>query len=174
MGRPVAESGYTLTYPGNLLDYGYQRTGSQSSNCVWATAPPNGSAAQWQSTYPHGADLTDLSAGYPLMESTVSWQGSVVTSQSQINAYADGQVQLTTQAMTSPTVNVGGGSHPRLRDIILGDSTTLVATSPLHPPKPDGSPGLSQQVRVTGWTAYPPGPQQSEYIQLQTSGVVVG
>lgn len=174
MGRPAPASGYALTYPGNVLDYGYQRTGSQSSNLVWAVAPPNGAQLQWQSTYPHGADLGDLAAGYPLMESTVSWQGSYVTTQAQINAFADGQVQLLTQAMTMPIVNVGGNATPRLRDIVLGDSTTLVATSPLHPPKDNGAPGLQQDVRVTGWTCYPPGPEQSEYIQLQTSGVVVG
>lgn len=174
MGRPVTASGYTLTYPGNVLDYGYQRTGSQSSNFVWATAPPNGAQLQWQSAYPHGADLKDLNAGYPLMESTVSWQGSVVTTQAQINNFADGEVTLRTQAMTAPTVHVGGSGYPRLRDIVLGDSTMLVATSPLHPPGTNGEPGLRQPVRVIGWTAYPPGPQQSEYVQLQTSGVVVG
>jgi hypothetical protein len=174
LGRPATASGYTLTYPGNVLDYGFQRTGSQSSNLVWATAPPNGSALQWQSAYPHGADVADLEAGYPLMESTVSWQGSVVTMQSQVDAFADGQVTLKTQAMTLPMVTIGGSGYPRLRNITLGDSTTLVATSPLHPPGPNGEPGLQQSVRVTGWTAYPPGPQQSEYIQLATSGVVVG
>jgi hypothetical protein len=119
-------------------------------------------------------DIADLNAGYPLMESTVSWQGSWVTTQAQINAFADGQVQLRTQAMTAPIVKVGGDGNPRLRDIVLGDSTTLVATSPLHPPGDNGAPGLTQQVRVVGWTCYPPGPQQSESIQLQTSGVVVG
>lgn len=174
MGRPVAASGYTLTYPGNVLDYGYQRTGSQSANMIWGTAPPNGSQLQWQSVYPHGADRADLAAGYPLMESTVSWQGSFVKAQAQVDAFADGQVQLYTQAMTAPTVNVGGGGRPSLRDIVLGDSTVLIATSPLHPPRPDGSAGLQQQVRVTGWSCYPPGPQQSEYVQLTTSGVVVG
>lgn len=174
MGRPVATSGYTLSYPGNVLDYGYQRTGSQSSNYVWATAPPNGAQLQWQSAYPHGADLKDLAAGYPLMESTISWQGSFVTTQAQVNAFADGEVQLRTQAMTTPVVKVGGSGYPRLRDIVLGDSTTFVATSPLHPPGTNGQPGLQQPVRVVGWTAYPPGPQQSEYVQLQTSGVVVG
>lgn len=174
MGRPVASSGYSLTFPGNLIDYGYQRTGSQSSNIVWATAPPNGAALQWQSVWPHGADIKDLAAGYPVMESTASWQGSVVTTQAQINSWADGQVQLRTQAMTNPVVKLGGSGYPRLRDIVLGDSTMLVATSSLHPPGPNGAPGLTQQVRVVGWTCYPPGPQQSEYIQLQTSGVVVG
>lgn len=174
MGRPVTASGYSLTYPGNCLDYGYPRTGSQSANYIWATAPPNGAQLQWESAWPHGADLGDLAAGYPLMESTVSWQGSVVLAQAQVDGFADGQVQLKTQAMTNPTVKVGGGGAPRLRDIVLGDSVWLVATSDLHPPRADNSPGLQQQVRVVGWTAYPPAPGQSEYVQLQTSGVVVG
>lgn len=174
LGRPAAEAGYALAYPGNVIDYGYQRTGSQSSNLVWGVAPPNGSSQQWQSEYPHGADTTDLAAGYPLMESTTSWQGSVVTSQSQIDTWADGQVALRTQAMTLPVINVGGSGYPRLADIVLGDSTTFVATSALHPAGADGSPGLQLPVRVTGWTAYPPGPQQSEYIQLTTSAVIAG
>jgi hypothetical protein len=172
LGRPAAQAGYSLSYPGNCLDYGYQRTGSQSSNLVWATAPPNGSAQQWQSVYPHGADLPDLAAGYPLMESTASWQGSVVTGQSQIDSWADGQVALRTQAMTLPVVTVGGSGRPRLQDIVLGDSTVLVATSPLHPPQANGVPGLQAQVRVTGWTARPPGPSQAESYQLTTSSVI--
>ncbi|GAB2695834.1 hypothetical protein [Kitasatospora kifunensis] len=172
LGRTAQQAGYTLSYPGNCPDYGYQRTGSQSSNVVWATAPPNGSAQQWQSVYPHGADTGDLGAGYPLMESTASWQGSVVTSQAQIDSWADGQVALKTQAMTLPVIAVGGSGYPRLRDITLGDSTTFIATSALHPAQPNGAPGLSIPVRVTGWTAYPPGPNQAESYQLTTSGVI--
>jgi hypothetical protein len=174
LGRPLGSCGYTLNYPGNVLDYGYQVTGSQSSNYIWATAPPNGSELQWQSQYPYGADLSDLDAGYPVMESTVSWQGSVVTSQAQVNGFATGQVALVTQGMTLPTITLGGGSSPTLRDIVLGDTTQFAATSPLHPPQADGAPGLQQQVRITGWTVQPPGPTQSESMQLQTSAVIVG
>lgn len=175
LGRPLTESGYSLVYPGNLLDYGYQRTGSQGANYIWATAPPAGAELQWQSQWPHGVDLADLDAGYPLMEATVSWEGSFVTSQAMVDSFADGEVAIYTQAMTSPTVNIAGGMYPGVKDIVLGDTTLLVATSPLHPPQQNGQkPGLQQQVRVVGWTCYPSGPQQSEYIQLQTSGVVVG
>jgi hypothetical protein len=174
LGRPLGSCGYTLTYPGNVIDYGYQITGSQSSNYIWATAPPNGSELQWQSQYPYGADLADLDAGYPVMESTVSWQGSVVTTQAQVNAFATGQVALVTQGMTLPTLTVGGGAYPTLRDIVLGDTTTFAATSPLHPPQAGGAPGLQQQLRITGWTLQPPGPQQDETLQLQTSAVIVG
>jgi hypothetical protein len=174
LGRPAPSSGYVLTYPGNVLDYGFQRTGSQSSNYVWATAPPNGAALQWESAWPHGADQPDLGAGYPLMESTVTWQGSVVTSQSQVNSFADGQVALKTQAMTLPIIKVGGSGYPRIRDIVLGDATQLIATSALHPPKANNQPGLQMPIRVVGWSCYPSGPSQSEYIQFTTSGVVAG
>ena len=177
LGTPLAESGLVFTYPGNALDYGYQITGSQSSNMIWATAPPNGSALQWQSVYPAGADLADLAAGFPLLESTVSWQGSVVTSQDQVDAFADGQVALLTQGMVTPVINLGGSSYPRVQDLTLGDEALFAATSPLHPAVTDPTtgllqPGLQMPVRITGWTVYPAGPQQSQYIQLQTSGVV--
>lgn len=174
LGRPLGEAGYTLDYGGggNVLDYGYQRTGSQSANYIWATAPPNGAALQWGSIYPHGADLGDLDAGYPLLEATASWQGSVVTSQAQVDSFADGHVALVTAGMATPTVIIGGGGYPGVKDIVLGDAVEFVATSPLHPARSDGTPGLQQQVRITGYTVTPSGPQQQEQISLTTSGVI--
>jgi hypothetical protein len=171
LGRPLAESGIVLNYPGCAIDYGWTVTGSQSANYIWATAPPNGSEATWLSQYPYGADLTDL-ATFPLFEDAVSWEGSVVTSQSQINSFAQGNVAIVTAGMTTPTVKVGGSSYPALKDIQLGDSALLAFTSPMHPPGPNGEPGLQQEVRITGFVAYPPGPNQSEYYQLITSAVV--
>ena len=170
LGRPLTDSGLTLTFPGNCTDYGYTVTGSQSSNMIWATAPPNGSTENWMSAYPHGADLSDL-ASYPLLESTSTWQGSTVTEQAQVDSYADGQVALTTAGMTTPVVNVGGGGWPSAKDIQPGDAAYLVLTSQLHPPGPAGEPGLEQEVRVTGITVYPSGGSQSEYYQLTTSAV---
>jgi hypothetical protein len=171
LGRALADSRIVLSYPGNLLDYGWTVTGSQSANMVWATAPPNGSELQWQSQYPHGADLNDL-ASFPLYETTVSWEGSYVTEQSQVDSFADGQVAMVTSGMTTPVVNVGGSSNPKVQEVQLGDAVDLALTSPLHPPQANGDPGYQGEMRVTGWTLYPPGPQQSEYLQLNLSGVV--
>ena len=171
LGRPQAETGVVLTYPGNALDYGWTVTGSQSANLVWATAPPNGQELQWQSLFPAGADLTDL-ASFPVLESTVSWQGSNVTSQAQINTFANGQVALLTGGMTTPTVNVGGSGFPPVQQLRLGDGVLLSFTSDLHPPGQNKQPGVEQEVRITAVTVYPPGPQQSEYMQLTTSAVV--
>lgn len=172
LGRAPNTAGYSVTYPGNASDYGYPRTGSQSANYVWATAPPNGAGAAWQSAYPHGVDLADLEAGYPLMETAVSWPGSQVTSQAQIDGFADGTVTQLSQAMTMPVIVVPDGQRPTLLDLTLGDAFEFAATSPLHPANSDGSPGLQQLVRLAGWQCYPAGPSQSQYVQLQTSGVV--
>jgi hypothetical protein len=170
LGRPPAESGYDINYPGNALDYGYQVSGSQSANAIWATAPPNGSAEQWQSVFPFGWDLADLAAGYPVMETSVSWQGSTVTSQAQINAFAAGQLPLYSQGMTTPIITIGDGVRPYLTDIVLGDAFQFNATSSLHPPQGEGQqPGLQQQLRVTGWQATPSGPSQAASYQLQTT-----
>ncbi len=172
LGRPIADTGLNLTYPGNLTDYGFTVTGSQSSNYIWGTAPPNGTQVNWMSEWPHGADVTDL-ATYPLMESAASWQGSVVTSQAQIDAWADGQVAMKTAGMTTPVVNVGGGTAwPQPKDIHLGDAAHLALTSQLHPPGPNGEPGYQGEVRIVNITVYPDGPSQSSYTQLQTSAVV--
>jgi hypothetical protein len=170
LGRPLTETGITLALPGNALDYGWTVTGSQGANMIWATAAPNGSAATWASQWPHGADQADL-AEYPLFEDTASWQGSTVTSQAQVDGWADGQVALVTAGMTTPVIVVGAGGYPQLRDLQLGDGTRLALTSPLHPARNDGSPGVQQVVRVTGITVTAPGAQQAESYQLQTSAV---
>jgi hypothetical protein len=172
LGRPTPENGYSVVYPGNASDYGYQRTGSQGANFLWATGAPNGSLAPWESKYPHGVDLAMLEAGYPLMEDTVSWQGSSLTEQSQIDSYADGQMALRTQAMTMPVIKIPDGVIPGIGDLTLGDVIPFAATSPLHPPGPGGAPGLQANVRLTGWTCYPPGPDQSGYVQLATSQIL--
>jgi hypothetical protein len=173
LGRPADQSGLAFFFPGNVLDYAYPRTGSQGANALWATAPPNGSAASWQSLYPHGFDLGQLAAGYPLLEDTVSWASSAVTAQPMIDAYADSQMGLRTQQMTTPTLVVGGGGTPGLQEVVLGDWAWLTATSPLHPAR-GTLPGLQAQVRVTGWSYVPPAAGQPEALTVYTSGVTGG
>jgi len=173
LGQPVASTGLALSFPGNALDYGYQRTGSQSSDYVWATAPPNGAELTWISAYPHGADLDLLEAGYPLLETSVSWNGSWVTAQSQIDGFADGQLPILSDQMTCPVIVIAGDgkASPRLRDVTLGDSLSFSATSDLHPALegPGQQPGLQQLLRITGWTATPSDSGQLQSVQLATS-----
>lgn len=173
LGRGYLQTGYSATFPGNALDYGKQITGSQSSNAVTATAPPNGSAVQWESQYPHGYDLAALQAGFPLLETAVQWQGSTVTQQSQIDSFADGQLGIVSQSMTTPVITLGGSGQPSILDLVLGDTFQFAATSAVDPPvAPGAQPGWTPLLRLTGWTVTPPGPQQSEQVQLQTSQIL--
>lgn len=173
LGQALASTGIALAFPGPALDYGYQRTGSQGANYIWATAPPNGSELTWLSAYPHGADLPALQAGYPLLETSASWSGSWVTEQSQIDGYADGELPILSDAMTIPTINIDGQDYPRLWEITLGDTITFAATSAMHPARPGAGmqPGLQDTLRVTGFTCYPPDAGQQMYVQLATSTV---
>ncbi|MEV5710183.1 hypothetical protein [Actinoallomurus sp. NPDC052274] len=171
LGTPITTSQLVFQYPGNAYDYAYPRTGSSSANALIATAPPNGAALPWQSQYPHGRDDVDLAAGYPLLEDTISYAGTGVTSQAQINAYADGKLPAHTGAQESPSVSLAPGARPLIREINLGDYAWLLATSPLHPAGPNGEPGLQTQARISGWTCTPPGANQTETIKIQLGGL---
>lgn len=174
IGQPITQSQTSFVYPGNLLDYGFARTGSTSSNSLIATAPPNGAATSWQSQYPHGQDAVDLAAGYPLLEDTIAFSGvGGVTSQAQINGYADGKLPMHTGAQETPLVSIAPGQHPLLREISLGDYGWFTATSPLHPAGPGGTPGLQKLARIVGWTATPPGGGQTETVKIQLGGITL-
>lgn len=172
MGRPYSATSLQFVYPGNLTDYAWPRTGSASANSVVAIASGGAAAgAPWASGSTHGLDSADLAAGYPLLESSVSYTGSVITAQSQIDAYADSRQLLVAKSPTVPKVTVAGGQMPTVQQVLLGDHATLIATSPLHPAAPDGSPGLVQDVRTIGWTVRPPTEQQAESTDFFLGGV---
>jgi hypothetical protein len=174
IGAPSSQNSVVFQYPGNLLDYGYQQQGSSAANTLRASAPPNGSAASWQSQLPHGQDTADLAAGYPLLEDSISYVGTGITSQAQIDAFADGQLPARTAAQQTPLVTLAPGAKPLLRQLSLGDYCWLVATSPLHPATSTGAPGLRTLCRIVGWTATPPGKDQGETIRIQLGGVPGG
>jgi hypothetical protein len=90
-----------------------------------------------------------------------------VTSQAQIDAYADGQLALLTGTQLTPLLTLGADQQPAVKDITLGSWCFFNATSPLHPAGPNGEWGLQLTGRITGWTLYPPTDQQSEYSALQ-------
>lgn len=171
LGVPITVSNVTFTYPGNVFDYGFARTGSTSANSLIATAPPNGAAINWQSQYPHGQDAADLAAGYPLLEDTISYTGTGVSSYAQINAYVDGKLSAHTGAQEAPLVSLAPGAKPLLREINLGDYAWFLATSPLHAPGPNGEPGLQKQCRIVSWICTPPGSNQTEMVKVQLGGI---
>lgn len=172
MGRPYASTNLQLVYPGNLIDYSWPRTGSQGSNSVVATASGSGGAAWVSNAATHGLDSADLAAGYPLLESSTSYTGSNVGAQSQIDAYADSRQLIVAKSPTVPRAVLAGGATPTVQQIQLGDHAELIATSTLHPADATTrAPGLTQDVRIIGWTVRAPDVSQSESTELILAGV---
>jgi hypothetical protein len=171
MGRPYSATQLQLIYPGRASDYMWPRLGSQGTNSMLAIASGSGGAA-WVSNFStHGLDSADLAAGYPLLENSVSYTGSVISAQAQIDAYADYQQQLVQRSPTAGRISIAGGQLPTVQQIQLGDHATFIATSTLHPAGPGGIPGLSVDGRIIGWTVYPPNDQQAERTDYFLGGV---
>lgn len=162
MGRPYSLTQLQLSFPGNAFDYMWPRFGSQSTNSLLAIASGSGGAA-WVSNFAtHGLDATDLANGYPLLEDSVSYTGSVMSAQAQIDAYADFRQLQVARTPTIGRVSIAGGQTPTVQQVQLGDHATVIATSSYHPAGANGAPGLVQDARIIGWTVYPPLEQQQQ------------
>jgi hypothetical protein len=171
LGQWNTPSPFALTFPGNALDYARPVMGSGAGNILIVTSASNGTGLTFLAAAPHGVDTADLNAGYPAQQQVVSWPGVGVTSQAQINAYADEQLGLYTAGTMVPTVTVGGGTEPLLRELGLGDLVNFAATSALDPAV-NGQPGLQLQARIAGWTLTPPAEKQSEQVVLALGALV--
>jgi hypothetical protein len=139
-------------------------------DAVFATSSPT--SGNWQSQLPHGRDEIALAAGYPLLMTSGSLSTVTVTQQSQIDAYADGEVAAVTGTQLTPMMVLGPGQGPPVSAIPLGSYCQFNATSPLHPANDDGSPGLQLTGRIVSWTLYPPSPSQTEYSWLLMGSVI--
>lgn len=174
LGQPYENTGLRLQLPGNLVDYGWPRMGSQGANFVVATAPTSGTGT-WTSAYGagHGVDSADLAAGYPLLESAVQYNGAAITSQAQIDAYADGYLGITGHSPCVPpiVIDASSPSAPAVKALGLGDQAALAAISSRHPARSDGSPGLQAMVRIIGWQVTPPDQSQNGKITLTVGDV---
>jgi hypothetical protein len=171
MGRPYTQTQLQMIHPGGVSDYMWPRLGSQGSNSLLAIASGSGGAA-WVSNFStHGLDSADLAAGYPLLEDSVSYTGSVISAQSQIDAYADYRQQLVQRSPTAARISIAGGQTPTVQQVQLGDHVMFIATSTLHPAPASGGPGLAVDGRIIGWTVYPPSDQQAERTDFFLGGV---
>lgn len=171
IGRAYTDTQLQLAFPGNASDYMWPRLGSQGYNSVLASA--SGTIPWLSNAATHGRDSADLAAGYPLAETSVTYTGSSITAQAQIDAYADAQQQLVDKSPAIGRVSIAGGQMPTVQQIQLGDHAAVIATSSYHPAGAGGVPGLIQDARIIGWTVYPPdaGSSQPERTDLFLGGV---
>jgi hypothetical protein len=186
MGRPYGTTNMQMMIPGlGAVDYAWQWVPSNPCNRMvvsgsgTALVPVKSGKKTTYTTTPTTYTATataysDLNAGYPLLEGNSSFYGTV-TSQSQINQYATNLLYGTTiQKSLTPLYTIGGNGTPLIRQTQLGDETMFLATSPLHPVSTNRGWGVSQLMRITGWTLTFPNDQQAEQTQYQLGGILVG
>jgi len=180
LGQPVGTSRLGYSLPGNLLDYQFVATGSSSANKVIATgAVSNGSGSYSDGVFVpdffvgEAIDEVDIAAGYPLSELVVQPQGAVYNSNAQMANYAGGYLPSVTDTQLTPILILAPGSQPQVKDLTLGSWADVTLTSPMHPARPNGQPGFSDQGRVVGWTVYPPSGTQTEYAWINMGGMVM-
>lgn len=173
MGRPYSQTQLQLIFPGNATDYMWPRFGSQGYNSVLGIASGSGGVAWASNTATHGLDTADLAAGFPLLEDSVSYTGSVISTQAGIDAFADARQALVARTPAIGRFSIAGGQTPTVQQVALGDHAAVIATSSYHPAGQNGAPGLATDARIIGWTVYPPNEvqQQAERTDYFLGGV---
>jgi hypothetical protein len=178
MGRLYSATGLQLRMPAQgAVDYAWQWVPTNPANRMVVTG--SGAGTNPKSYTGIATSTVDLNAGYPLLEATSSFFGTV-TSQAQVNNYATNLLYSSTVTKSlTPMFIQGGDAYPKIYQTMLGDEVMVIATSPLHPATgpqtgPGQGPGVSELLRITGWTLTFPQAQSGEEIQWQLGGTLVG
>lgn len=169
LGTTFPESGLVYNFPGNLIDYAFQATGSAAANVIYATATDDSGNNDTTLTG-FAEDHNDINAGFPRMEMSLSAQVIDWTTNAQVTNYAYGYLPQVTDTQLTPVLTLPGGVYPKISQTVLGSAAQMSLTSALHPAGAGGSPGFTGVGRVTGWTVTPP----SGGGQAETATVTMG
>lgn len=168
LGRRQAATGLVLEYPGNVVDYQWQRLGSSLSTTVWAIGgSPTDSAAD---TLRARADnITLINAGWPVLETDISFTD--VIEQPTLNAHAVGEAIADSGIVVVPTITVHADDPP-LPSLMVGDEVRVRITDDSFGGTPD-IPAVDQIARITKISVVVPDSNDVETVQLDLSAVVV-
>lgn len=170
LGRSYSQTHLQMIVPSyHMVDYGWQWVPTNPVNSLTVTG--SGATASFTSK---AVATSELSAGFPLLEGSTSFSGTV-SSQAQLDSFAQGSLYpLTLLGNLTPIVMAGEGAMPRIRDVLLGDEVYFAGTSDLHPAGPYGVPGVTQLFQITGWSLTFPTGQQTEQVQWQLGPLLGG
>lgn len=168
LGRRQAATGLVLEYPGNVLDYQWQRLGSSLATTVWALGgSPTDSAEDALRSRADNVTLTK--AGWPVLETDVSFTD--VIEQPTLNAHAVGEALADSGIVVVPTITVRA-SDPPLLSMMVGDEVRIRITDDSFGGT-SGIPAVDQIARITKITVVVPDSGDVETVQLDLSAVVV-
>jgi hypothetical protein len=167
LGQP---RGLVLEYPGSIVDYDWPTDGMTASNVGSALGAGEGSSMLIaDGVSPRAA--AELAAGYPIFEK--SWSYKDVRDLAALQAHADEDLDAAVGDVTIPTVTLRD-TFPVFGTYALGDTVRIRITSPYHPAKADGSPGVDKSARIVAWKVTPPDGEKPEKIELTLGRVPYG
>lgn len=158
LGIPVEFTPIVIDYPGNILNYYWSESASQSANAVWAT----GDGDQAALTTGYANNQASLDVGYPLLEAHESHQG--VTKQDTIDDHAKKDLVDAAVPRLSKTIQIKADEQPEFGTYPIGSDAKMQI---LDTRFPDGFEGT---VRVLGWSVTPSSSEAVEEISLIIEG----
>jgi hypothetical protein len=171
--RRQAATGLVLEYPGNVLDYQWQRLGSSLATTVWAIGGTPTTATTDDAELPalrsRADNVTLTNAGWPVLETDVSFTD--VIEQPTLNAHAVGEALADSGIVVVPTITVRADDPP-LPSLMVGDEVRVRITDDSFGGTPD-IPAVDQIARITKITVTVPDSADVETVQLDLSAVVV-
>ncbi len=165
LGRTQAATGLVMEYPGNVIDYNWQRLGSSLTTDMWVL----GAATDDTALRSLARNPALLDAGWPVLESDVSYTD--VSEQSTLNAHALGEAAERSGIVVVPTLTVYADDPP-LMSYMVGDYVRIRITSDSFGGDPD-VPAVDQNARITKITVTVPDNGDTETVNIELSAVVV-
>jgi hypothetical protein len=162
--------GLVLEYPGSIVDYDWPTDGMGAANVASALGSGDGASMLIRDAVSQRA-TDELAAGYPILETTFSHKD--VTTLSRLQAHADEDLDAAVGDVTIPALTVRD-TFPVFGTYALGDTTRVRITSPYHPAKTDGAPGVDRSARIVGWRVTPPDGDKPERVELTMGRVPYG
>lgn len=165
LGRSQASTGLVLEYPGNVLNYTWTRLGSQITTTMWLIGAGDGESA----LRARADNNALLNAGWPVLESDISYTD--VTEQSTLNAHALAEAAVRSGVVVTPRLTVTGDDPP-LRSYMVGDFARVRITDDTFG-GPSDVPAIDQVARINKITVTPSDDQDVETVSLELSAVVM-
>lgn len=148
----VLEFNRFLANPGNVESYTWPGGPGFATRVHASTETDEGVVLAAQAD-----NATALAVGYPLVETSESFDG--IVAQAEIEARAAALATATSRPRVAPTFTVRAGPGTELGDFALGDDVLIRLTDFRFPARAGGAPGLAALVRITGLEVTPGPPE---------------
>jgi hypothetical protein len=144
LGNPVGMTDLVVDFPGPVMDYIYNESGSNGNNRWWSVGDGDAAAAVAGEI----TDYTSLQSGYPLWEGVNNYQG--VTDNATIENHAINDLKTFPMPLVTHNIDLKGDVFPEFGSYGMGDYVVCNIQDPRF------IAGTQFNVRAVGWSIQPP------------------